>query len=199
MARKRKRIRLFRLFKRKPDENEPQQKAPLYNEIIITERDTISLASMILTAKRQGDFYVAEVATVETDGYITGTITAASSVVKGRVKGMITCTDELLIKSTAIIEGTAIAKKMTIERGAIINGALRIGGHVETQPLLDKLENATSLLNNGHTPEVEEIDVETAGATAKPPAREQPVKKKPKTKKVDHTPPPADEKTGGWW
>ena len=207
MARKRKRIRLISIFKRISVVDEPQQ-APLHNEIIITESDTISLTSMVLTAKRQGDFYVAEVATVEADGYITGTITAANSVVKGRVKGTITCTDELLVKSTAIIEGTAIAKKMTIEAGAIINGALHITEDVQTQPLLDKLAKATLLLNNGHMPEVEEIDavepmapprVEPMEIPAEPPARVQAVKKKLKTKRVDNTPPPTDEKMGGWW
>lgn|SRR5690606_13692632 len=198
MARKRKRIRLIRIFKRKSVVDEPQQ-APLHNEIIITEHDTISLTSMVLTAKRQGDFYVAEVATVEADGYITGTITAANSVVKGRVKGTITCTDELLVKSTAIIEGTAIAKKMTIEPGAIINGALHITEDIQTRPLIDKLAKATLLLNNGYMPEVEEIDVTPVEIQAAPPARVQAVKKKPKTKRVDNTPPPTDEKTGGWW
>ena len=189
---------MIRIFKRKSVVDEPQQ-APLHNEIIITEHDTISLTSMVLTAKRQGDFYVAEVATVEADGYITGTITAANSVVKGRVKGTITCTDELLVKSTAIIEGTAIAKKMTIEPGAIINGALHITEDIQTRPLIDKLAKATLLLNNGYMPEVEEIDVTPVEIQAAPPARVQAVKKKPKTKRVDNTPPPTDEKTGGWW
>lgn len=208
MARKRKRIRLISLFKRKSNKDEQRQQEPLYNEIIITEHDTISLKSMVLSAKRQGDFYVADMAIVEVDGYITGTITASNGIVKGRVKGNVACTNELVIKSKAIIEGNIIAKEIIVEHGSIINGTLCVTEETgQTRiTLVEKLDKVRSFMNNGYLPEVEEIDVveritpppvEPVKTSTEPRIKGQTAKKK--AKRTDSQRPPLDEKTGGWW
>ncbi|SEL26804.1 Polymer-forming protein [Parapedobacter koreensis] len=145
-------------FKKSTSEaQEPQQ-----NEIIVTEQDTISLTSMILVNKRQGNFYVREVATVATNAYISGAIVSSEGVIRGRVTGNITCTGNLLIASTAIIEGAVAAKSTTIESGAIINGTMSVIDEAPASLLAEKIRLAEKLLGNGYTPAIEPIEVPAA-------------------------------------
>lgn len=198
-------------FKRKSIKKKPPEHPALqYNEIIIIDHDTISLKSMVLSAKRHGNFYIGQQVTVEADGYITGTITAVDGVIKGRVKGNITCSNELVIASTAIIEGAVVGKKIAIERGSIINGSLTVTADINPTVLMEKLRIAKTQLGSGHIPEIETITPPEVGppvGTILPPseAKGTPTKqrsreeRKTKTKRVEAQPPPTNEEAGNWW
>lgn len=208
MTKKQKRIKLFDLFKPKSVKNNSEQEPLQYNEIIVTEHGTISLKSMVLTAKRQGNFYVGETVTVEADGYITGSIVCAAGVVKGRVKGKITCMGELIINPTAIVEGDLIAKTVTVESGSIINGTLSVSDDILPSLLTDKLHIAKALLSDGLIPAIETVDLpepekppqaETAKSTVKQKKRGQKNVKTNTTANHDNQSSEGKESMGSWW
>lgn len=207
MTRKRKRISLIDLFRKKPANRvSTAHDSPLHNEIIVTEHGTISLKSMVLTAKRQGNFYVGEAVTVEADGYITGTIVATDGVIKGRIKGSLTCVGELTIKPTAIIEGAVTAKRITIEPGSIINGTLSISDNTQEALLAEKLQIAKALLGDGYEPAIEPVDLpESATPYSMETLKSEVRQKEPGPKNAKTKPErsgqfsPDEEAPGNWW
>lgn len=110
MTKKQKRFRLIDFFKRKSEEK------------LISINNKPSDGEMILSGKRQGDFYADDMITVTEDSHISGTIVTTNGIMKGKITGNITCTGELLIEPTAIIEGNITAKIIDIRPGSIIHG-----------------------------------------------------------------------------
>ncbi len=149
---------------------------------------------MVFASRRQGRFYVRDVARVDTNAYITGSIVAADAVVRGRVTGDITCAGEIWIRSTAMIEGNVIAQTAIVDAGAIFNGELSIGEDIMVPELAEKIRLAEKLLGNGIVPEVETIE-QPAEAGSR-------VKKKLLVREESTLPAAAgeqEEEGGGWW
>ena len=61
-------------------------------------------------------------------GKVTGDIACAFCDIEGKVKGKLTVTDSLTLKSTASYEGEIITKKLIIEPGAVFNGSCKMDG-----------------------------------------------------------------------
>jgi predicted acyltransferase (DUF342 family) len=57
------------------------------------------------------------------------------------VSGDIRSSDYAEIKSTANIAGNILARSITIEPGAIINGSIRIDGEIDERELIEKIES----------------------------------------------------------
>lgn len=55
-------------------------------------------------------------------GFIEGELTCANAVISGTLKGKITVSDKLTLKSTAKIEGEIYTKVLSVEEGAKITG-----------------------------------------------------------------------------
>lgn len=115
MTKKQKRFRLIDFFK--------QKSAKEHTSVNQWAQDNMGLMnSMILSGNRQGNFYAHDLITVTADSHISGTIVTTNGVMKGKITGNITCTGELLIEPTAIIEGNITAKIIDIRPGSIIHG-----------------------------------------------------------------------------
>lgn len=60
-------------------------------------------------------------------GSIEGEIKAATAVIAGRITGDLIVEGALQLTSTANIQGDIRAKRMSVEQGAVYNGACRVG------------------------------------------------------------------------
>lgn len=60
-------------------------------------------------------------------GVIEGEVQTATAVVAGRITGNLTVAGVLQLTSTAKIEGDISAQSMSVEEGAMYNGACRVG------------------------------------------------------------------------
>lgn len=70
-------------------------------------------------------------------GIVIGEINCASAEISGELKGKITVTESLALKSTAKIFGDIKTVKLTVEPGAIFTGACVMGGGESTPQLQD--------------------------------------------------------------
>ena len=53
---------------------------------------------------------------------VVGNIHAANAIIEGKVTGNVEVSDVLSLKSTALIEGDIVMKKLVVETGAVFNG-----------------------------------------------------------------------------
>lgn len=114
MTKQQRRFRLIDFFKRKSAKQ---------TSVNLEAQDNMdSLDSMILSGDQQGNFYAHGTITVTVDSHISGTIATTNGIIKGKITGDITCTGELLVEPTAIIEGNITAKTIDIRPGSIIHG-----------------------------------------------------------------------------
>jgi len=113
---------------------------------------------MILSGTRQGNFFAPDQITVTADSHIYGTIVAAHAIVSGRVTGDITCSGELLIEATAVIEGNMVASTIDIRPGAVIRGTFKrfSGTDIREEPAAAAPEPAPNVLPH---PDEEPVDI----------------------------------------
>lgn len=116
---------MFEFFKRSA-KKEPE--APISNiATLVREGDNLLSDSLILLDERlSGNLFCAEEIVVEQNGILSGNMTAKRCIVSGTINGDIVSTDEMNIKSTAVIRGTIKSPAINIEPGAIINGKVII-------------------------------------------------------------------------
>lgn len=65
-------------------------------------------------------------------GTIEGTVISQVADISGKVKGDIKTSDSLILRSTAKIDGQIFTKKLTIEDGAQVTGAFKVGPKTST-------------------------------------------------------------------
>jgi len=88
--------------------------------------DLFSDKLILLDESLSGNLFCAETIVVEQNGKLSGNITSKSCVVSGTINGNIVSTDQMDIKSTAIIKGNIQSALINIEPGAVINGCVTI-------------------------------------------------------------------------
>jgi len=88
--------------------------------------DLFSDKLILLDESLSGNLFCAETIVVEQNGKLSGNITSKSCVVSGTINGNIVSTDQMDIKSTAIIKGNIQSAIINIEPGAVINGCITI-------------------------------------------------------------------------
>ena len=109
--------------------------------IIRVDDNFISSSSIVLDEMLRGNIYSLKDVTVSGTAEISGDITSSTASISGRVYGNIVSVEFVEIKSTAIVRGNIRAKAISIERGAKINGSIRIEGEIDQRDLLAKIEN----------------------------------------------------------
>jgi cytoskeletal protein CcmA (bactofilin family) len=75
------------------------------------------------------------------NGIIEGNVTSANADLSGEVKGIVTISETLLLKSSAKINGDIVTGKLAIEPGALFTGTCNMGA---------KVKNIQAHLNNAH-------------------------------------------------
>src|ERR1700722_13371727 len=88
--------------------------------------DLFSDTLILLDERLSGNLFCAEKIVVEQNGKLSGNITSKLCVVSGTINGNIVSTDQMDIKSTAIIKGNIRSAMINIEPGAVINGTITV-------------------------------------------------------------------------
>jgi len=96
------------------------------NGLVRDGNDLFSDKLILLDESLSGNLFCAETIVVEQNGKLSGNITSKSCVVSGTINGNIMSTDQMDIKSTAIIKGNIQSALINIEPGAVINGCITI-------------------------------------------------------------------------
>lgn len=115
--------------------------ADFHTTIIRVDDNFISSSSIILDEILVGNIYSLKGVLVADSAEISGNVTSRTASISGRVYGDIISTEYAEIKSTAIISGNIRATAISIERGAIINGSVRIEGNIDERDLFEKVES----------------------------------------------------------
>lgn len=77
------------------------------------------------------------------NGLIEGNINCANAEMEGEVKGIITVSEMLALKSTAKINGDILTNRLSIEPGAVFNGSCNMGAKVKNMVHNPDMVNAT--------------------------------------------------------
>ena len=64
---------------------------------------------------------------MDAGGFINGEVSAATSVIKGKVEGSITVTETLHLLDSSHIKGTIKTRQLKVEEGAKYEGELKVG------------------------------------------------------------------------
>lgn len=119
--------------KPKPVNNNSNSSAPsvtyITEETEITAnifcKDDIRIAGFI-----KGNVETKQKLILNESGKIEGTIISPEIDISGKMKGDIRSSSKLTLRSTAIIDGQIFTKKIAIENGAQIKGALQVGPEI---------------------------------------------------------------------
>lgn len=79
-----------------------------------------------------GAVYSASKLVVGPSGKVDGDVKCKNADISGKVYGQIIIDDLLFLKSTAVIEGDIVAKKLVVESGAKFNGTCSMGDSVKS-------------------------------------------------------------------
>jgi cytoskeletal protein CcmA (bactofilin family) len=94
---------------------------------LIRKGDNLFSDSLILLdEKLAGNLFCSEKIVVEQNGALSGNITSKYCIISGTINGDILSTEEMQVKSTAVIKGNLKSALIHIEPGAIINGCITI-------------------------------------------------------------------------
>jgi len=116
---------MLEIFKRTPKK---ELVSPISNisNLVREGNDLFSDKLILLDESLSGNLFCAETIVVEQNGKLSGNITSKSCIVSGTINGNIVSTDQMDIKSTAIIKGNIQSALINIEPGAVINGCVTI-------------------------------------------------------------------------
>ncbi len=115
--------------------------ADFHTTIIRVDDNFISSSSIILDENLVGNIYSLKEVIVAGTAEVSGNVTSRTASISGRVYGDIISTEYVEIKSTAVISGNIRANAISIERGAVINGSVRIEGNIDERDLFEKVES----------------------------------------------------------
>ena len=77
------------------------------------------------------------------NGLIEGNINSANADLEGEVKGTVTVSEMLALKSTARVSGDIFISRLSIEPGAVLNGSCNMGAKVKNMVQNQGVTNAT--------------------------------------------------------
>lgn len=109
--------------------------------IIRVDDDFISSSSIVVDEALTGNIYSLREVIIAATAEIAGNVTSRTASISGRVSGDIVSMEYADIKSTAVIKGSIRAKALSIERGAIINGSVRVENEIDECDLQAKLDS----------------------------------------------------------
>ena len=117
-------------------------------EIAVSNQDKVLLGAFCFTGMQKGNFFVKDRAIVDPAATVDGSITATDCTIGGLVKGSVFCSNTLQLSSSAVIEGSIMAKKAILETGCRINGSVSFAPKVEVSMLAIKLIEAEKIIGN---------------------------------------------------
>lgn len=188
---------MIRWFNTKNTGSPQERKQPGENEVMIVGSDTISLIPLTLGGKREGNYYVGDVVTVETDADVKGNIMSYDAVIKGKVSGRITCKREVIIAATALINADVEARTVVMEPGAVLNGSLVTSENVSIPGLAEKIQKGRRLLEMGKPPGV--LEDNPGRLPGRENSRLGAAKEQKRAERPPFPEPDTSQENGNWW
>ena len=134
--------------------------ADFHTTIIKVDNNFISADSIMLDEKLFGNIFSLKEVYITARSEISGNIISRSCIITGTVSGDIRSSDYAEIKSTAYIAGNILARSISIEPGAIINGSICIDGEIDERELIEKVESRLQFRKQVETSTVPYLIVE---------------------------------------
>jgi cytoskeletal protein CcmA (bactofilin family) len=91
------------------------------------EGDCFTEGSLRIEGEVTGAVHAGKAVVVGKDGAVYGDVATQDAVVAGRVTGTLMAASRLEIQATARIEGEVHTRRLQLEDGAVLNGAVRMG------------------------------------------------------------------------
>jgi cytoskeletal protein CcmA (bactofilin family) len=130
-----------------------QKESDIFNKNIVTiGNELISSSPILISEKMFGDFYCLDELVIDELGDITGNIATTRCVIKGKISGNVLCLKNIIIKSTAIIEGEITAGTVEVESGAVINGCINLQRDLQAPELIKKVKECQAEENQRTVP-----------------------------------------------
>lgn len=121
-------------------------------EVVLLNQETIVLGTFRFRGVQKGDFFVKDTVTIDIFATVEGNITALDCDINGLVKGNVFCANKLWLGSSAVIEGSIMAKKAFMETGCIVNGKVILAPEVEVLTLVPKIIAAEKIIEEERNP-----------------------------------------------
>ena len=90
--------------------------------------DIISEADFRIDGKLDGNLKTSGKVVIGKDGYIHGKVECVNADIEGSFNGELLVADLLSLKSSAVIEGTVVVSKLSVEPGASFNASCSMKG-----------------------------------------------------------------------
>lgn len=75
----------------------------------------------------EGAIHAGKAVVIGKQGSVTGNITTQDAIVSGRVDGILVAESRLELQATCHLEGEVHTRRMQLEEGAVLNGAVHMG------------------------------------------------------------------------
>lgn len=160
-------------FKRKSKtvKNKPKTQAPAVTYIAKSTQVNADIeceTDLRISGTIEGETKALKKLILTNSGTIKGTIHSPKADISGKVVGDVRVSEKLTLRPSAIIEGRIFTKKLTIEDGAQITGALQVGPEIDTDKTTSKPNDSSSTFKkNKSTSEKEDTDKSEAKSASK--------------------------------
>jgi cytoskeletal protein CcmA (bactofilin family) len=91
------------------------------------EGDCFTEGTLRIEGEVTGTVHAGKAVVVGKDGAVLGDVATHDAVVAGRVTGTLLAASRLEVQATARIEGEVHTRRLQLEDGAVLNGAVRMG------------------------------------------------------------------------
>ena len=102
--------------------NDPMKELNIVGPGTSIEGKIISVGSIRIDGKINGEITASESLTLGTSGEIEGSVEAKNIIIGGKVRGGIQAADRIVFESKAIVKGDIRAKRLVIDEGAMFDG-----------------------------------------------------------------------------
>ena len=86
----------------------------------------------------EGSVNAAKSVVVGKDGIVVGDVTTQDAIIAGRVSGSVTAESRVELQASCRIEGDIRSRRVKLEEGGQVDGALHMGAHVQQKPEVGK-------------------------------------------------------------
>lgn len=96
--------------------------------------DITSEADFRIDGKLEGNVKTSGKVVIGKDGYIKGKVECVNADIEGKFNGELQVTDLLSLKASAVIDGTVVVSKLSVEPGATFNASCTMGKALPSVP-----------------------------------------------------------------
>lgn len=136
------------MFKKDQEEQELSNSSNIIGKGTFLKGDLEAYGNIRIEGKVAGNIKTKSKAAFGHSCQIEGNVLALNAEIEGHIIGTVEVTEQLVLKSSAVIDGDIITNKLIVESGATFNGSCKMGikskeisiGAKEEQPALLKAQ-----------------------------------------------------------